>query len=689
MFVFLVSLLFRTATEESIPPEHATVMTEHVVETHTTTTTTRTTTTTQHDSSPRDTAEPRSESPTTNTTSTTPTSSCLICEATGLSYPTTPEMELLEVYDDGLTPPSSELSSDEVSVNSDTPSPEGGGEPVFCRICREGLHEVNYDYDENAGVVVQQQPSGSTAAAAVREGRGGGNGGGGGMPPHPQQPHPNPPPPPLNDAIANRTRQRRPLHPPQPNDDDTTSNTQQQPTPICQPCPLEPIQTNHPYAENPLLAPCTCAGSMKFVHYLCIEQWRNRSNHPAARGGLNCETCHSEYSLPPPPQRRRVQDHHGGGGGGQEDNDWLEAMPPHVMNALRRPHLGWQIGAAIVRQRRLRPLAPIVVSPIVALYCRARRTLKKKGVSRRRWACSLCRRRARWKCVRCLRSYYCSRQCQNVSWHIVHKHVCYKPSRFYWSVAVYGVGLIWFVPGVLTYPLIYDSGVTMLWTSFLVMGTLGGGIATLLKKRFGLDIRGRILEAIVVLFTLWLANVGWGLVWAFFGEGDCRGVREQFSNLLQFKGMRMVKKVLPSFVFLPQMPPVVGTMAPMLARSLIFRPSKIALQIVDRTLLKTSPLVTQWVCSLEDDVGSISSANNGSCLEMTRKANPDFLTSQFHGESCSSDLNIVASFWMMASLTVIGGILFKRRDNRRRAAAPRGGIPAAARGRQHVRPHQD
>ena len=79
------------------------------------------------------------------------------------------------------------------------------------------------------------------------------------------------------------------------------------------------------------------------------------------------------------------------------------------------------------------------------------------------------------------------------------------------------------------------------------MMTLGGAIARLLKKRFGLDIRGRILEAIVVLFTLWLDNVGWGLVWAFFEEGDCGGVREQFSNLLQSKGLEMVKKVLQSY----------------------------------------------------------------------------------------------------------------------------------------------
>ena len=130
------------------------------------------------------------------------------------------------------------------------------------------------------------------------------------------------------------------------------------------------------------------------------------------------------------------------------EEDWLDAMPPHVLAALRRPHPAWQFAAFLVRRRYLRPFVPILLSPLVALYCRARRLLKKRGVSRRRWACSLCRRRARWKCVRCLRSYYCSRQCQNVSWHVVHKHVCYKPMRFWWSCVVYGVGGLWMVPGV-------------------------------------------------------------------------------------------------------------------------------------------------------------------------------------------------------------------------------------------------
>ena len=220
---------------------------------------------------------------------------------------------------------------------------------------------------------------------------------------------------------------------------------------------LPPSVLHHPTAENPLLAPCDCTGTMAFVHYLCIEQWRCRSRHPGARNGLNCETCGAEYTLPPPPSRPASRDDviNGGPGGVglnnnvMADDDWLDAMPPHVLAALRRPHPAWQLGAAVVRRRWLRPIVPILVSPIVALYCRARRTLKKRGVSRRRWACSLCRRRARWKCVRCLRSYYCSRQCQNVSWHIVHKHLCYKPVRFWWSVAVYMILILIAVPKLL------------------------------------------------------------------------------------------------------------------------------------------------------------------------------------------------------------------------------------------------
>ena len=245
---------------------------------------------------------------------------------------------------------------------------------------------------------------------------------------------------------------------------------------------LPPLILHHPTAENPLLAPCECSGTMAFVHYLCIEQWRCRSRHPAAKNGLHCETCGAEYTLPPPPSRpasrhdnalfNNNNNNNNGDNNLMPEDDWLDAMPPHVLAALRRPHPWWQLGAAIVRRRYLRPLVPVFLSPLVALYCRARRTLKKRGVSRRRWACSLCRRRARWKCVRCLRSYYCSRQCQNVSWHIVHKHVCYKPARFWWSVVVYSLGGVMAVPGVLKVSSILVMGVSycmmnVLWNIFV------------------------------------------------------------------------------------------------------------------------------------------------------------------------------------------------------------------------------
>lgn len=316
-------------------------------------------------------------------------------------------------------------------------------QPVFCRICREGIHDVNYDL-ETVSPQQQQQQSAATAgggeAAAVRGEQSAAN------------------------VVADRAATAVDASSSDNvaaagdregglNSDSSDACTTNPRSALSHLANLPPVVLHHPTAENPLLAPCDCTGTMAFVHYLCIEQWRCRSRHPGARNGLNCETCSAEYTLPPPPTRPNTNDLNGGVGVGPNgimgEDDWLQAMPPHVLAALRRPHPAWQLGAAVVRRRWLRPVVPILVSPLVALYCRARRTLKKRGVSRRRWACSLCRRRARWKCVRCLRSYYCSRQCQNVSWHIVHKHVCYKPVRYWWSVAVYTVGVCMTVPRLL------------------------------------------------------------------------------------------------------------------------------------------------------------------------------------------------------------------------------------------------
>ena len=369
---------------------------------------------------------------------------------TNVCFPTSDSMKLLPMYDDGLNHRNNNNNNnrgggDEIIIPLDS-----SGDPVFCRICREGLHDVNSDYLEtttpSSSSQQQQQQSSSMRGMNNNNNNGGGE-----------------------EEVDEGSRERdvgatsaaaATITTTSRNDTEEGSNndTEERSSSLSSinnnnSITIPPITRTHPSIDNPLLAPCKCTGSMAFVHYLCVEQWRNRSRHPGAHNGLNCETCGAEYTLPPPPSRPTTNNNRMGIG--MEgvvvgDDDWLDAMPPHVLAALRRPHLWWQIGAAVVRRRWLRPIVPTLISPLVALYCKARRTLKKRGVSRRRWACSLCRRRARWKCVRCLRSYYCSRQCQNVSWHIVHKHVCYKPERFWSSVVVYALGILVFVPGIIT-----------------------------------------------------------------------------------------------------------------------------------------------------------------------------------------------------------------------------------------------
>jgi len=529
----------------------------------------------------------------------------LTCLRTGLPFPTSTAMQLMAVYDDGVIP----------SVAS-TPFPP---EPVFCRICREGLHddadEEQPGAEEDAGEEGPQDPSSHTLGESddndfegdyAREGSGGGSGYASGGP--------------TNVKIRSRG-------------------------------PIQPHPTYHANAEalqNPFLAPCECSGSMAFVHYLCVEQWRCRSRHPEAHHGLHCETCGTAYSLPPPSERPAPQTHT------FDQEDWIDAMPPHVMQALRQPHIGWQIGAAIVRRRWLRPLAPVIVSPIVALYCRARRLLKKRGVARRRWACSLCRRRARWKCVRCLRSYYCSRQCQNVSWHIVHKHVCYKPARFWWSVIVYGAAAVAMCPGMLRDPIMYDVGMLFVPISFVVMGILGGGLALLMKKTAGVDLRGRALEFSVVMCTLYLSYITWGLVRGFFGDSSaCVGA---------FGGFKVHAEDLDRW-------PVLSMM-----RHFFFSPAKKYYLLWDKLPSKI-------------DIGWLESAlctDNGEpgCFEHLPKANTDFFLAESGGAKCAADISGLCWLYGFAAFTLVGSSAWKQHDRNRRRHARRPG-------RGEPRPHQD
>jgi len=490
------------------------------------------------------------------------------CLRTGIEFPSSGYMKLMAIYDDGL---SSAVSSSQVPT-----------EHIFCRICREGLHD---DADDDQPSPVMENEVDENKAD--------------------NDPYPS------NSSSSDNAFGKEGIEP---------SNTKG---------PVQPHLVYHPNShamENPLISPCECSGSMAFVHYLCIEQWRCRSRHPKARRGLNCETCGKPYALPPPSARP------------VDNEDWLEAMPPHVIDALRQPHIWWQIGAAIVRRRWLRPIAPVIMSPIVALYCCARRLLKKKGVARRRWACSLCRRRARWKCVRCLRSYYCSRQCQNVSWHIVHKHVCYKPSRWFTSLLVYGIATLLAFPGILRDPLVYDLGFSFIPLSFYVMAILGGGIATALKKSIGLDLRGRAFEVGVILLTLCLVIVSWGLLAAFFGDSSrCYGVL----------GSQQLSEEDQLFQFLQRV-----------QRS-VLEPAKNWFLMWDRLALGFGAWPRKILCMPGQEVG---------CFEHLYKANSDFLLDEVNGGRCSMDMVLVASLLQGAALVAAGNHYWKRRERQRRAA---------------------
>lgn len=510
----------------------------------------------------------------------------LTCIRTGLSFPTSAAMNLMSTYDDGVSPP---VALTPFSL-----------EPVFCRICREGLHD---DADEE-----QPSPAGAEDPGDEDQGR------------DPSSHSLGEQDMMTGELIAVTTEQ--------------TSKGPEQPHPS--------YSVNADALQNPLLAPCECSGSMAFVHYLCVEQWRCRSRHPEAHHGLNCETCGTPYSLPPPSERQAHV---------VEQEDWLEAMPPHVMAALRQPHFCWQIGAAIVRRRALRPLAPIFMSPVVALYCRARRLLKKRGVARRRWACSLCRRRARWKCVRCLRSYYCSRQCQNVSWHIVHKHVCYKPMRFWMSVLVYSVLAIVAFPGILRDPVMYALGLASVPMSFIVMGVIGGGFAMAMKKAAGVDLRGRMLETVVVACTLYLSFVSWRLIQGYFHTSSaCMGVFGSYTIPLD---------ELPSWTMLN------------FVHYILY---------VDRLLclwVDAMPrrFAWDWVSA------ALCTGKNDGCFEHLSHANPYFFLAS-GGEKCAADLSFMCWLYLTAGVTFIGSAIWKHRERQRRRQGRR---PM----RGEPRPHED
>lgn len=47
---------------------------------------------------------------------------------------------------------------------------------------------------------------------------------------------------------------------------------------------------------NPLITPCGCVGSVKYVHKKCLETWRHTT--PITENKVYCQLCHIKYILP-------------------------------------------------------------------------------------------------------------------------------------------------------------------------------------------------------------------------------------------------------------------------------------------------------------------------------------------------------------------------------------------------------
>jgi hypothetical protein len=179
-----------------------------------------------------------------------------------------------------------------------------------------------------------------------------------------------------------------------------------------------------------------------------------------------------------------------------------------------------------------------------------------------------------------------------------------------------------------------------------MMAILGGGIATALKKSVGLDLRGRTFEVAVLLLTMSLVVVSWGLLGAFFGDSSrCYGV---FGSLQLSEGHHWydILRRLQTF---------------------ILEPAKNWFLMWDRAASNSGSWPRKILCMPQQEVG---------CFEHLYKADSDFLFDEENGGRCSMDMIVVFTLLQFAAVVAAGNHFWKRRERQRRAA-------------RRPRPHQD
>jgi hypothetical protein len=195
----------------------------------------------------------------------------------------------------------------------------------------------------------------------------------------------------------------------------------------------------------------------------------------------------------------------------------------------------------------------------------------------------------------------------------------------------------------------YDLGLCVVPASFVAMSTLGGGLGLLAKKIGGVDIRGRFLEVLVVLATIFLSATSWGLVQGFFGSPNkCYGV---------MRGIIVSESKVHRLLYF-------------IATSLL-RPTQFIYVWLDSVPLR-STLLKSALCSRETD----------GCF--AHLPDLDFFLESNDGQACAGDLVLVTGIYVLAYVVFLGAMAWKHHDRARRN---QGGPRNQQRGA--LRPHQD
>ena len=182
----------------------------------------------------------------------------------------------------------------------------------------------------------------------------------------------------------------------------------------------------------------------------------------------------------------------------------------------------------------------------------------------------------------------------------------------------------------------YQIGLALVPLSFVIMGILGGGAATLLKKLAAVDLRGRRMELVVVLATVWLTLLSWGLLRAFFGNSSaCYGVAGKYSVSAEDLSSTYLLRFLHWSVFSPS-------------------------EFVFRSLDSKIAGALNWtgMCTVKEGTG---------CLEHLGNSNASFfLRDTPHNEQCAADLLLVSSLYIAAVCSFVGSTALKHHERQQR-----------------------